>query len=61
LTFFALTNTIQCDDDLVARCICPADLLQFPCRWDELPGGCQMLRLCSVSLTSSFRNIPRRS
>lgn len=38
----------QVDDYLIGNCVCPADLLQFPCRWDEFWEGCQMLRLCSV-------------
>ncbi|RMZ91898.1 hypothetical protein DV736_g875, partial [Chaetothyriales sp. CBS 134916] len=33
---------VDINDDLIARCICPADLLQHPCPWDEFEGGCQM-------------------
>ncbi|RMZ77736.1 hypothetical protein DV738_g4258, partial [Chaetothyriales sp. CBS 135597] len=33
---------VEINDDLIARCICPADLLQHPCPWDEFEGGCQM-------------------
>ncbi|RMZ85585.1 hypothetical protein DV737_g629, partial [Chaetothyriales sp. CBS 132003] len=29
---------VEINDDLIARCICPADLLQHPCPWDELEG-----------------------
>jgi hypothetical protein len=41
-------NLMKVNDLLFAQSICPADLLQFPCRWDEL-GGCNMLRICKAS------------
>ena len=46
---------VEISDDLIARCICPADLLQHPCPWDELGDGCQMVRLCYVSLSKTLR------
>lgn len=38
---------IELEDHLV-RSICPSDLNNMPCEWDELPDGCPMLRLCTV-------------
>ena len=46
-------NLSQVNDYLIGNCVCPADLLQFPCRWDEFWQGCQMLRLCSVTRSNS--------
>ena len=40
---------VEVTADLIARCICPADLLQHPCPFDEFKGGCTMVRLCKVS------------
>lgn len=37
----------QEDPDWLFRCICPADLCDMPCLWDEI-GGCQMFRLCHI-------------
>lgn len=41
-------------NDHFFRLICPSDLNDAPCEWDELQGGCPMLRLCQVRLVSTI-------
>lgn len=40
-------NWFRDDPDWLLECICPADLCDMPCQWDEV-GGCHMFRLCNI-------------